>query len=209
MLQLSLLESPLPVPEIPGLRYLPSFVTPSEESALAAAVEQAGWENVGMRRLVRQFGYRYSFSRRSPAPDDFREPLPEWAAAISQRMVQADLLPGLPNQMLANRYLPGEGISFHVDAPGFSAVASLSLLSACVMEFRHVTTREKRQIWLEPGSLLVLTDEARWQWEHGIPARKRDRFAGWEGFREMRVSLTFRIMETAAFLSLGWESNPC
>jgi alkylated DNA repair dioxygenase AlkB len=147
-----------------------------------------------MRRRVRQFGYRYSFSRRSVAPGDYKEPLPEWATAIALRLYQDKLMPEVPNHMLANRYLPGEGISFHVDSPQFTTIVDLSLLSACVMEFRHVKTREKQKIWLEPRSLLILDDEARWEWEHSIPYRQRDRFAGKEHIRELRISLTFRIL---------------
>ncbi|UBF26976.1 alpha-ketoglutarate-dependent dioxygenase AlkB [Kovacikia minuta CCNUW1] len=192
---MSLLETPS-VPDIPGLRYLPDYLTAAEEGALVAAIEQAGWENGGMRRLVRQFGYRYSFSRRSMAPGDFREALPNWGASIARRLHQGNLLPAVPNQMLANRYLPGEGISFHVDAAEFNEIAALSLLSACVMEFRHGKTGEKQKIWLEPRSLLILEGAARWDWQHGIPYRKRDRHAGREQLREPRISLTFRIFPT-------------
>jgi alkylated DNA repair dioxygenase AlkB len=190
--QLSLLEMPT-VPNIPGLLYLPDYITAEEEARLVAEIEAAGWHNVGMRRLVRQFGYHYSFSRRSMAPGDFREALPAWAAAIAQRLHHEQLLPAVPNQLLANRYLPGEGISSHVDAPEFNEIAALSLLSACVMEFQHLKTGEKQKIWLDPRSLLVLTAAARWDWQHAIPYRKRDRHAGREQIREPRISLTFRV----------------
>ncbi len=191
--QLSLLEMPT-VPNIPGLQYFPDYITPEEEANLAAEIEAAGWQDVGMQRRVRQFGYRYSFSRRSMAPGDFREALPAWADAISQRLYRENLLPAKPNQLLANRYLPGERISFHVDAPEFNEIADLSLLSACVMEFRNVKTGEKQKIWLERRSLLLLTGESRWNWQHAIPYRKRDRYAGREQDRETRISLTFRIV---------------
>ena len=164
----------------------------AEEAQLVAEIDRAGWQHVGMRRLVRQFGYQYSFSRRSITPNDTQEPLPDWGAAIAQRIYTDRLTTSLPNQMLANRYLPGEGISFHTDAPGFEEVVSLSLLSACVMEFRQAETGEKQKIWLEPRSLLILSGAARWQWQHGIMNRKRDRHLGREQMRELRISLTFR-----------------
>ncbi|MCL6434544.1 MAG: alpha-ketoglutarate-dependent dioxygenase AlkB [Leptolyngbyaceae cyanobacterium HOT.MB2.61] len=194
--QLSLFETIPEVPNIPGLRYLPNYITAAEEAALVAGVEQAGWQNVGMQRLVCQFGVRYSFSRRSVAPKDSHEPLPDWGQAIALRLYQENLMPAIPDQLLANRYLPGEGISFHVDAPEFAEIADLSLLSACVMEFRHVKTQEKQKIWLEPRSLLLLSDEARWEWAHSIPYRQRDRFHGREQVRKLRISLTYRILQT-------------
>lgn len=192
--QLSFLENALEVPQIPGLKYLPDFISAAEEAALVAEIDRSGWCNVGMRRLVRQFGICYSFSRRSVVSTDIQEPIPEQGTAIARRLVQAKLMPSLPNQMLANRYLPGEGISFHVDAPEFAEIADLSLLSDCVMEFRHTKTLEKQKIWLDRRSLLLLTDEARWQWEHSIPYRQRDRFAGREQMRQLRISLTYRSL---------------
>lgn len=40
-----------------------------------------------------------------------------------------------------------------------------------------------------PGrSLVVMTDEARWKWQHEIVRTERGRGKGWE-----RVSLTFRV----------------
>jgi len=191
--QLSLLEMPT-VPNIPGLLYFPDYITPQEEAELVTEIEAAGWQNVRMQRRVRQFGYRYSFSRRSMAPGDFREALPAWADAIAQRLRHENLLPAIPNQLLANRYLPGEGISFHVDAPEFNEIADLSLLSACIMEFRNMKTGEKQKIWLERRSLLLLTGESRWNWQHAIPYRKCDHYAGREQMRETRISLTFRVV---------------
>ena len=83
-----------------------------------------------------------------------------------------------------NDYLPGQGIARHRDyAPYGRAVASLSLLSPCVMDFREVATGGKERFLLEPRSLLVLSDAARYDWEHGIAPRKRD---VWHGVRVPR-----------------------
>lgn len=46
----------------------------------------------------------------------------------------------------------------------------------------------KRYINLEPRSLLILKDDARYQWKHGIAAGKSDNGVK----RQRRVSLTFR-----------------
>jgi alkylated DNA repair dioxygenase AlkB len=45
---------------------------------------------------------------------------------------------------------------------------------------------------LEPRSLLVLGDEARYEWEHGIARRKTDHWQGGRIFRSRRLSVTFR-----------------
>jgi hypothetical protein len=41
-------------------------------------------------------------------------------------------------------------------------------------------------------SLLVMKDEARYKWTHGIAKRKSDRYRGRTIVRRRRVSLTFR-----------------
>jgi alkylated DNA repair dioxygenase AlkB len=85
------------------------------------------------------------------------------------------------DQMLVNEYEPGQGISSHRDyAPFGRTVVSLSLLSPCVMDFKHPASGRKECLLLESRSLLVLSDEARFEWEHGIAARKRD---VWQGMR--------------------------
>jgi alkylated DNA repair dioxygenase AlkB len=47
---------------------------------------------------------------------------------------------------------------------------------------------------LEPGSLLVLSGEARFAWTHGIAARRFDVIDGVRTARARRVSLTFRTV---------------
>ena len=61
------------------------------------------------------------------------------------------------------------------------------------MEFRYESDEKKEySIWLDPGSLIVLRGEARFNWLHKIPPRKIDKLNGREHKRERRVSLTFR-----------------
>lgn len=45
---------------------------------------------------------------------------------------------------------------------------------------------------LQPRSLLILSDEARYLWKHGIMPRKHDLYDGYVIERKRRVSLTFR-----------------
>ena len=47
---------------------------------------------------------------------------------------------------------------------------------------------------LECGSLLVLAGASRYNWKHGIPARKSDKLGGQSLWRSRRVSLTFRTV---------------
>jgi alkylated DNA repair dioxygenase AlkB len=60
------------------------------------------------------------------------------------------------------------------------------------MDLINLRTREKIEFLLEPGSLIALTGEARYNWTHGITQRKMDVFKGEKIARRLRISLTFR-----------------
>jgi alkylated DNA repair dioxygenase AlkB len=121
-------------------------------------------------------------------------PLPYWGRWLADRLL-ADGITNTPfDQMLVNEYQAGQGIAPHRDyAPFGRRVVSLSLLSPCVMDFRHPASGRKERLLLEPRSPLVLSDEARYDWEHGIAPRKRDRWHGLPVKRGRRLSVTFRF----------------
>lgn len=50
----------------------------------------------------------------------------------------------------------------------------------------------KKQLYLPPRSLLILSGEARYKWSHGISQRKLDKVDGELLHRARRISLTFR-----------------
>lgn len=110
-------------------------------------------------------------------------------------------------QVILNLYRPGEGITPHVDLLGRfgDGIVGLSLLAGTVMSFTpasatsHADTQElKHQLWLPARSIIVLEKEARYDWKHGIPARKQDFVEGHNGVenqwrdRYTRVSITIR-----------------
>ena len=100
-----------------------------------------------------------------------------------------------PDQVIVNEYLPGQGIADHIDCePCFEdTIISLSLGSRCIMDLKNKNNKnEKQEILLEPRSLIVIADEARYNWTHGIPAREKDKWMGRYIPRRTRVSLTFR-----------------
>lgn len=103
------------------------------------------------------------------------------------------------DQVIVNEYEPGQGISPHVDCvPCFGpAVAAVSLGSACVMDFAH-GEGARVPVRLAPASLCVMTGPARYEWRHGIAARKSDPGQGGRIPRGRRVSVTFRTLADEA-----------
>jgi alkylated DNA repair dioxygenase AlkB len=176
-------------PAIPGLTYLCEYITEREEADLTKAIDAEPWDESWDRRR-QPYGVSYGRSKGE------RRLIPAWGQSLADRL-HADGIGDRPfDQMLINEYVPGQGISFHRDYDPFDrTVVSLSLLSPCVMDFRHVETRERHSMLLEPRSLLVLTDEARYDWEHGIARRKTDRWQGDLLPRRRRLSVTFRMLK--------------
>ena len=93
-----------------------------------------------------------------------------------------------------NEYLPGQGIAHHIDCPTCFAdqIVSLSLGCSCVLTLRLAKTLEEVPLFLESGGLLILAEDARFKWMHGIEARKTDIVDGRIVARDRRVSLTYR-----------------
>jgi alkylated DNA repair dioxygenase AlkB/SAM-dependent methyltransferase len=102
------------------------------------------------------------------------------------------------NQLTVNHYVPGEGIGSHVDTPSAfgDGLMSLSLSGGIVMEFRKVglsgQDKERKLVYLPPRSLLVMSGDARYSWEHMIVTRMTDTHNDQILPRQLRVSLTLR-----------------
>ena len=179
--------------EISGLHYVATYLDRDEQSHLLEVIDQQPW-NTELRRRVQHYGYRYDYKKRSVTESDYLGPLPRWLVALAEHMQRAGWLDTLPDQVIINEYQPGQGIASHVDCiPCFGdTIVSLSLGSPCVMMFSSLITAMQTEIFVEPGSLIVMQGEARHRWRHGIPARKNDMFEGRVSKRGRRVSVTFR-----------------
>jgi alkylated DNA repair dioxygenase AlkB/SAM-dependent methyltransferase len=99
------------------------------------------------------------------------------------------------NQLTVNHYKPGEGIGSHVDTPPAfgDGLISLSLNGGIVMEFRRVGADSvKKLVYLPARSVVLMSGDARYQWEHMIVTRRTDTVNGTVIPRKLRVSLTLR-----------------
>jgi len=181
--------------DIEGLSYVPGFLAGQHADEVCLALDAGDWDTT-LKRRVQHFGYCYDYRARMVADDAWLGPLPDWLGGLARRLVGDGRFGALPDQVIANEYLPGQGISAHVDCePCFGGViASLSLLSACEMVFRHRGSGARRSVVLEPGSLLVMQGAARYEWTHEIPARASDIVDDVKRMRGRRVSLTFRTV---------------
>ncbi len=179
---------------IDGLRYIENYIDETQETWLLTRIEQHPWLD-DLKRRVQHYGFKYDYRARKVNLDMRIGALPDWLHRLSQKLHDEGHLPELADQVIINEYLPGQGIANHIDCePCFEGtIASLSLHSACVMNFTNRRDRKRKlPVWLEPRSLIVLQGDARYEWLHGITGRKTDDWEGERFTRQRRVSLTFR-----------------
>ena len=179
---------------IKGFNYIKDYIDKREHEWLLKQIDGELWLE-DLKRRVQHYGFKYDYKARKVNHDMRIGHLPEWLQALGQRLHEDGHMPAKPDQVIVNEYQPGQGISSHIDCePCFeNMIVSLSLGSSCVMDFTHKLDKTKKiPIWLAPRSIIVLRDESRYYWLHGIAPRKSDQRAGQTYKRQRRVSLTFR-----------------
>ena len=182
------------VDAIGGFEYIKDYISENEHEWLLDQVDKQQWLK-DLKRRVQHYGFKYDYKARKVTRDMRIGHLPEWLQTLGQRLHKDGYLLAEPDQVIVNEYEPGQGISSHIDCePCFAdTIVSLSLGSGCVMDFTNKLDKTKKiPVWLASRSIIVLRDEARYKWLHGIAPRKSDTWEGQTHERGRRVSLTFR-----------------
>jgi alkylated DNA repair dioxygenase AlkB len=96
------------------------------------------------------------------------------------------------NSCLLNLYHDGsEGMAYHsdgeTDLKKHGAIASLTFGAERKFLFKHKKTKEKTEIFLENGSLLIMKGTTQDNWLHRLPPTTK--------VKSPRVNLTFRTIE--------------
>jgi alkylated DNA repair dioxygenase AlkB len=180
---------------ISGLKYIPNFISLDNELSLIHTIDNQIWSK-DLKRRTQHYGYKYDYTNKSIDESLYLGRIPQWLEKYCFKLYDNKFFEKLPDQVIINEYLPGQGINKHVDCvPCFDhTVASLSLNSSCVMCFENIYTHKVGELALAPLSLLVLSGESRFEWMHSIPARTRDVISDQVLPRGRRISLTFRTV---------------
>ncbi len=140
------------------------------------------------KRKVAWYGddnYAYTYSHTT------KQALP-WTKELLELKKVAESVSGkIFNSCLINLYHDGnEGMSWHSDdekALGKDTViASISLGAERKFSFRHKATKDKRDIILQNGSLLVMKGATQTHWLHSLPKSVK--------IKHPRINLTFRTI---------------
>ena len=90
--------------------------------------------------------------------------------SICSRLQRDGLIDHMPRTLTINYYEPHEGLRPHTDNPDVIAelVLSISLGSACVMDFASAVDSRRRAVLLEPRTVVIMQGAVRYEWTHGI-----------------------------------------
>ena len=160
-------------------------------------MQNIAWENDQAIILGRQIttkrkvawygdqGYEYTYSNVN------RYAVP-WTVELLELRQRVQQLTGERfNSCLLNLYHTGEeGMAWHsddeTDLKKNGVIASLSFGAERKFAFKHKQSKEKVELYLEHGSLLVMKDTTQSHWLHRLPPTKKVSTA--------RINLTFRTI---------------
>ncbi|KAL6008614.1 Alkylated DNA repair protein alkB 8 [Asimina triloba] len=123
---------------IPGLYLVRDFITPLEEHALLAAVDERPWKCLSKRR-VQHYGYEFLYQTRNVDAKQFLGELPSFVSPVLEKIsVFPNSGSTILDQLTVNEYPPGVGLAPHIDTHSAfdEPIFSLSLAGPCIMELR-------------------------------------------------------------------------
>lgn len=183
----------------PGLVYVTNFITEEEEASLVDEIDRGNWLSV-LQRRVQHYGWRYDYKARRIDESMRIGPLPAWAIRLGNRLVAAQLIQAMPDQVIVNEYIENQGIAKHVDCEScfVDGIAMISMLESWEMVFRQTERKSKVAHVLDRRSITVLQGDARYAWSHEIPKRLVEP----NGVRRhRRLSITFRRIDQTKLLA--------
>jgi alkylated DNA repair dioxygenase AlkB len=161
-------------------------------------LEHINWKNdeaiifgkkIITKRKVAWYGeleYSYTYSKVTKTANIFTKELLELKEIIEKESGETY------NSCLLNLYHSGdEGMAYHSDGEKMlkknGAIASLSLGAERKFSFKHKESKQRIDVILERGSLLVMKKDTQTNWLHRLPPTKK--------VNSPRINLTFRTVE--------------
>lgn len=178
--------------KIVGLSYYDDVINEELENELMQYLNVAKWKHVsgaGSREVI-QLGYDYDYRSQKVTKGD---PMPAVIEKLKGLIPEGEKY----NQCIINKYLPGQGISAHIDSKNFGdTIVCFTIGSTATMVFaptKEINEKYSIPVLVKPNSVYIMTGPARYQWTHEMTTNKTDKIDGKITKRKTRISLTFRI----------------
>lgn len=182
--------------EIPGLYYLDKI--PIDTTNTPNDLDTCQWiplSDSANSRLVQHYGYKYNYATNQI--NEKCNPIPpflnQYKELLHNICLQLKIIDSTYefNQCIVNNYLQGQGISPHIDVKKYGGVIGcFTLGSGATMVFEH--KNEKKEVYVKPNSLYIMSGDARMIWKHSMISRKSDTVDDIKIKRGRRISITFR-----------------
>ena len=179
--------------------YIPDFYSGNKaDEFLNTLMDEIEWKQESMNmygrtipfpRLTSWYGESdkpYSFSGITLSPHP-------WSKELLEIKKDIEPLSNVEfNSVLLNRYRNGnDSISWHTDAEKElgknPVIASVNFGAERTFQLRHRDTKERIDIILKHGSLLIMLGELQHFWQHQVPKTKK--------VKTERINLTFRVIK--------------
>jgi alkylated DNA repair dioxygenase AlkB len=179
--------------------FLPNFFDGNQSNDYFSTLrKEIDWKQESMKLYGKQINFPrltawygdsnkpYSFSGITLQPNSWTDDLMAIKSKIAP-IAQVDF-----NSVLLNLYRSGnDSISWHTDAEkelGINPViASVNFGETRTFQLRHIKTKEKIEIELTNGSLLIMRGETQHYWQHQVPKTSK--------IVKERINLTFRVLK--------------
>ncbi len=180
---------------VKGFYYFPNI---GEFSNIVEKLDEYEWSPITSSeksRVVQHYGYRYNYNSKNI--DEKTQDIPDFLLFLQNILKEKCLSLGIVeddyefNQCIVNNYERGQGISKHIDHKKFGKVIGcFTLNGGTTVIFKNGL--EKKEIYVEPNSLYIMSGDSRYKWTHEISNNKNDIIKGKRVPRERRISVTFR-----------------
>ncbi|VDO24569.1 unnamed protein product [Haemonchus placei] len=174
---------------IGGLIVVPGFLTSSEEKYLMDMIDAVDWVPSQSGRRKQDFGPKVNFKHKKVKTDTFVG-MPEYADMLLEKMraVSEEKLGSyVPFEMCNLEYDESRksAIEMHFDDTWIwgNRLISINLLNDSIMTLANEKSRQLCYIWMARGSLICMSDEARYEWKHAVLSHH---------IRGRRIALTMR-----------------
>lgn len=174
---------------ITGLRIIDDIIDEDTEKKIIEELDKETW-STKLSRRTQHYGYEYNYkngnaTKKAPA-------FPKCVLHISDFLKKYNIINA--EQCIVNEYNINQGISKHIDSNDFGPVI-VSLSLGDHTNFIFSKNGESITYEVPRRSLLIMTDESRYQWTHEIPKRKTYTLNGetiHKNDNYRRISMTFR-----------------
>ncbi|CAJ1038429.1 hypothetical protein Q4I32_008231 [Leishmania shawi] len=193
--------APYAVGNIPGIYYIPDYISVAEEAQILAFIQRTPQELKSKltKRTCQEWGCTMCESCQKSFVSDAN--MPPWVQDFTDMQVYDGLFTPttFPNSVRVHEYQQGEGIGPHCDGPIYvPMVTVLSLASSCLMSFYpkrplyenhpmdHYNDTFKfaegdigrrvplQSVVMEPRSLLIFSGEGYYHYPHGVSDKAED-----------------------------------